>query len=105
MSVCAQIAGGGAECRSWRKESLGLGRGNAKTQQSCKLYSPLLLSSPPRWHHIYLPLLPKQLQDYLTAPMPFMVGMPAQVGWDEAHIHTSMPETSRVAATHTFWLS
>ena len=30
-----------------------------------------------RWHHIYLPLLPKTFKDYLTAPMPFMVGLPA----------------------------
>ena len=33
----------------------------------------------PRWHHIYLPLLPRAFKDYLTAPMPFMVGLPAQM--------------------------
>ena len=32
-----------------------------------------------RWHHIYLPLLPKTFKDYLTAPMPFLVGLPAQL--------------------------
>lgn len=32
-----------------------------------------------RWHHIYLPMLPKTFMDYLTAPMPFMVGLPAQM--------------------------
>lgn len=32
-----------------------------------------------RWHHIFLPLLPRSLADYLTAPMPFLIGMPAQL--------------------------
>jgi hypothetical protein len=32
-----------------------------------------------RWHHIFLPLLPRSLSDYLTAPMPFLIGMPAQL--------------------------
>lgn len=32
-----------------------------------------------RWHHIYLPLLPRSLSDYLTAPMPFLIGLPAQL--------------------------
>ncbi len=32
-----------------------------------------------RWHHIYLPLLPMSFMDYLTAPMPFLVGLPAQL--------------------------
>jgi hypothetical protein len=32
-----------------------------------------------RWHHIYLPLLPRSFKDYLTAPMPFLIGMPAQL--------------------------
>ena len=93
MQVLAQ-----RKLRAWE----GKRKNTAKLQT---VFPPPPLLPPPRWHHIYLPLLPKQLQDYLTAPMPFMVGMPAQVGWDEAHIHTSMPETSRVAATHTFWLS
>lgn len=34
---------------------------------------------PFAWHHIYLPLLPMTLKDYLTAPMPFLVGLPAQM--------------------------
>ncbi len=25
-----------------------------------------------RWHHIYLPMLPRSFMDYLSAPMPFM---------------------------------
>lgn len=42
---------------------------------------PPTLSPPPplRWHHILLPILPKSLMDYLTAPMPFMVGLPADM--------------------------
>jgi hypothetical protein len=34
---------------------------------------------PPRWHHIYLPLLPAAFKDYLSAPMPFLVGLPGQL--------------------------
>jgi len=34
---------------------------------------------PFKWHHIYLSLMPMDLKDYLTAPMPFMVGLPAQM--------------------------
>ncbi|EFJ50722.1 hypothetical protein VOLCADRAFT_120590 [Volvox carteri f. nagariensis] len=30
---------------------------------------------PFRWHHIYLPILPRYLVDYLSAPMPFLVGL------------------------------
>jgi hypothetical protein len=32
-----------------------------------------------RWHHIYLPMLPLAFKDYLSAPMPFMVGLPGQM--------------------------
>ncbi|CAD7705142.1 unnamed protein product, partial [Ostreobium quekettii] len=31
------------------------------------------------WHHVYLPLMPSSLQDYLQAPMPFIIGLPAQL--------------------------
>lgn len=34
---------------------------------------------PFQWHHIYLPLVPLCFKDYLTAPMPFLVGLPAQM--------------------------
>ncbi|GIL47652.1 hypothetical protein Vafri_4419 [Volvox africanus] len=30
---------------------------------------------PFKWHHIYLPILPRDLVDYLSAPMPFLVGL------------------------------
>lgn len=40
---------------------------------------PLLGCFACRWHHIFLPLLPRSLSDYLTAPMPFLIGMPAQL--------------------------
>jgi len=32
---------------------------------------------PMRWQHIFIPVLPKHLVDYLSAPMPFLIGVPA----------------------------
>ena len=32
---------------------------------------------PMQWQHIYIPILPKQLIEYLNAPMPFLIGVPA----------------------------
>ncbi len=39
------------------------------------------MAPPPwrRWHHIYLPMLPQAFKDYLSAPMPFMVGLQSQM--------------------------
>ncbi len=34
---------------------------------------------PMSWQHIYIPILPAQLQDYLAAPMPFLIGVPLPV--------------------------
>ncbi|KAG2452541.1 hypothetical protein HYH02_002779 [Chlamydomonas schloesseri] len=34
---------------------------------------------PFKWHHIYLPILPRDLVDYLSAPMPFLVGLPSDM--------------------------
>ncbi|KAG7312948.1 hypothetical protein JYU34_000010 [Plutella xylostella] len=34
---------------------------------------------PMTWQHIYIPLLPKHLVDYLLAPMPFLIGVPRAV--------------------------
>lgn len=36
---------------------------------------------PMSWQHIFIPVLPLQLQDYLAAPMPFLIGVPLAV-WD-----------------------
>jgi hypothetical protein len=33
------------------------------------------------WQHIFIPILPMQLSDYLSAPMPFLIGVPIFV-WD-----------------------
>ena len=33
--------------------------------------------APFKWHHIFLPILPHQFLEYLTAPMPFLVGVHA----------------------------
>ncbi|XP_058803899.1 DENN domain-containing protein 1B isoform X2 [Phymastichus coffea] len=32
---------------------------------------------PMIWQHIYIPVLPRSLTDYLLAPMPFLIGVPA----------------------------
>lgn len=32
---------------------------------------------PMIWQHIFIPVLPVSLMDYLLAPMPFLIGVPA----------------------------
>ncbi|XP_054720550.1 DENN domain-containing protein 1A-like [Uloborus diversus] len=32
---------------------------------------------PMHWQHIFIPVLPKHLTDYLSAPMPFLIGIPS----------------------------
>ena len=34
---------------------------------------------PLKWQHVFLPLMPAELMEYLTAPMPFVVGLPTQL--------------------------
>lgn len=34
---------------------------------------------PMHWQHIFIPLLPNSARDYLSAPMPFLVGVPAPI--------------------------
>ena len=34
---------------------------------------------PMHWQHIFIPVLPMQLIDYLSAPMPFLIGVPAPI--------------------------
>ena len=34
---------------------------------------------PMDWQHIYIPILPRHLADYLAAPMPFLIGVPAPI--------------------------
>ncbi|CAH0546631.1 unnamed protein product [Brassicogethes aeneus] len=34
---------------------------------------------PMNWQHIFIPVLPMTLQDYLLAPMPFLIGVPEEV--------------------------
>lgn len=53
------------------------------------------------WQHIYIPLLPAKLLDYLQAPVPFLVGVQADhIGWfpedpnklgEDAPMHTFEP--------------
>jgi hypothetical protein len=32
---------------------------------------------PMNWQHIFIPVLPMALMDYLLAPMPYLIGVPA----------------------------
>jgi hypothetical protein len=34
---------------------------------------------PMSWQHIFIPVLPVQLMDYLSAPMPFLIGVPEPI--------------------------
>lgn len=34
---------------------------------------------PMSWQHIFIPILPRHLVDYLLAPMPFLIGVPRAV--------------------------
>lgn len=34
---------------------------------------------PMIWQHIYIPVLPLALMDYLLAPMPFLIGVPSTI--------------------------
>ena len=34
---------------------------------------------PMSWQHIFIPVLPVQLMDYLSAPMPFLIGVPETI--------------------------
>eukprot|EP00775_Hariotina_reticulata_P011069 gene11069-11225_t len=53
--------------------------GQSRDIVSAAVSAAAALIYPFKWHHIYLPLLPRSLKDYLTAPMPFLIGMPAQL--------------------------
>lgn len=33
---------------------------------------------PFTWQHVYVPILPPSLQHFLDAPVPFIMGLPAQ---------------------------
>jgi len=32
---------------------------------------------PMNWQHIFIPILPKTMIEYVEAPMPFLIGVPA----------------------------
>jgi hypothetical protein len=34
---------------------------------------------PMNWQHIFIPVLPMALMDYLLAPMPYLIGVPAVI--------------------------
>jgi hypothetical protein len=44
---------------------------------SAAVHAAAAMLYPLTWQHIFLPVLPASLLDYLSAPMPFLVGLPA----------------------------
>lgn len=43
---------------------------------SCPLFPAHITHSCPfSWHHIFIPIVPASLLSYVTAPMPFLVGI------------------------------
>ena len=42
----------------------------------CEALTSLLF--PFRWLHVYVPLLPEQLTDFLLSPTPFLIGIPSE---------------------------
>jgi hypothetical protein len=44
---------------------------------SAAVHAAAAMLYPLTWQHIFLPVLPATLLDYLSAPMPFLVGLPA----------------------------
>ena len=44
---------------------------------SAAVHAAAAMLYPLTWQHIFLPVLPASLLDYLAAPMPFLVGVPA----------------------------
>jgi hypothetical protein len=47
------------------------------------------------WQHIFIPVLPNHLIDYLSAPMPFLIGVPAPI----------MQVSTERSNPATFWLA
>ena len=45
---------------------------------------------PFRWQHIFIPILPENLLNYLSAPMPYIIGIPN-------YLITKLPDTSALA--------
>ena len=41
----------------------------------CSPLRPVMCSCPFSWHHIFIPIVPASLLSYVTAPMPFLVGI------------------------------
>ncbi|DBA87177.1 TPA: hypothetical protein ACH3X2_005181 [Trebouxia sp. C0005] len=50
-----------------------------RNKVTAAVHAAAALLYPFRWQHIYLPLLPIALKDYLTAPMPFLIGLQASL--------------------------
>ena len=48
---------------------------------------------PMIWQHIYIPVLPPQLTDYLLAPMPYLAGVPSTT-WEVCFIWLAAIYTS-----------
>jgi len=52
------------------------------------------LLAPLHWRHIYIPVLPNKLSDFVCAPMPFIVGVHSDYLPDELMLDRSVPAIS-----------
>ncbi|KAK3267661.1 hypothetical protein CYMTET_23797, partial [Cymbomonas tetramitiformis] len=50
--------------------------GSHLSSVSSAVHAAAAMLYPLTWQHIFIPILPHALMDYLTAPMPFLIGLP-----------------------------
>lgn len=58
---------------------------NIELLTSC-VYICAAIAFPLEWQHVFLPLLPGKFSEYLSAPVPFLMGLP-RIVWGDMHIN------------------
>lgn len=58
---------------------------NIELLTSC-IYICAAIAFPLEWQHVFLPLLPGKFSEYLSAPVPFLMGVP-RIVWGDMHIN------------------
>merc|ERR1711879_876471 len=48
---------------------------NSIEKLSSCIHAVYALITPFQWHYIFIPILPESFLNYLTAPMPFLIGL------------------------------
>ncbi len=69
LSACVQVREGGGDPTNPNPSSMSV----LSSQAANDLIYPM------HWQHIFIPVLPRRLADYLSAPMPFLIGVPAPI--------------------------